>query len=41
MLFSPVRVGALQLAQRTWVPAMVPRRATDDGHVVGERPRLV
>ena len=33
MLFSPVRVGALQLAQRTWVPAMVPWRATDDGHV--------
>jgi 2,4-dienoyl-CoA reductase-like NADH-dependent reductase (Old Yellow Enzyme family) len=32
-LFSPVRVGALELAQRTWVPAMVPWRATDDGHV--------
>ncbi len=32
-LFSPVRVGALELAQRTWVPAMVPWRATDDGFV--------
>ena len=32
-LFSPVRVGALELAQRTWVPAMVPWRATEDGHV--------
>jgi 2,4-dienoyl-CoA reductase-like NADH-dependent reductase (Old Yellow Enzyme family) len=32
-LFSPVRVGPLQLRQRTWVPAMVPWRATDDGHV--------
>jgi 2,4-dienoyl-CoA reductase-like NADH-dependent reductase (Old Yellow Enzyme family) len=31
-LFSPVRLGALELAQRTWVPAMVPWRATDDGH---------
>jgi 2,4-dienoyl-CoA reductase-like NADH-dependent reductase (Old Yellow Enzyme family) len=32
-LFSPVRVGAVELAQRTWVPAMVPWRATDDGYV--------
>jgi len=32
-LFSPVRVGTLELAQRTWVPAMVPWRATDDGFV--------
>jgi 2,4-dienoyl-CoA reductase-like NADH-dependent reductase (Old Yellow Enzyme family) len=30
-LFSPVEVGAVTLAQRTWVPAMVPWRATDDG----------
>ena len=32
-LFSPLKVGALDLAQRTWVPAMVPWRATDDGYV--------
>src|SRR4051812_37670817 len=32
-LFSPVRVGAVELAQRSWVPAMVPWRATDDGFV--------
>ncbi|MCB9752567.1 MAG: NADH:flavin oxidoreductase [Myxococcales bacterium] len=31
--FSPLRVGAMQLAQRTWVPAMVPWRATEDGLV--------
>ncbi|HXT09225.1 MAG TPA: hypothetical protein VN715_20095 [Roseiarcus sp.] len=32
-LFSPLQVGAVTLAQRTWVPAMVPWRATDDGFV--------
>jgi 2,4-dienoyl-CoA reductase-like NADH-dependent reductase (Old Yellow Enzyme family) len=31
--FSPVRVGPLTLEQRTWVPAMVPWRATEDGFV--------
>ena len=30
-LFSPVRVGSLTLAQRSWVPAMVPWRAQEDG----------
>jgi len=30
-LFSPVQVGPLTLATRTWVPAMVPWRATPDG----------
>ena len=30
-LFSPLEEGRLTLAQRTWVPAMVPWRATDDG----------
>jgi 2,4-dienoyl-CoA reductase-like NADH-dependent reductase (Old Yellow Enzyme family) len=30
-LFSPVRVGALTLEQRSWVPAMVPWRAQEDG----------
>lgn len=33
VLFSPLRVGRLSLAQRTWLPAMVPWRASDDGFV--------
>lgn len=32
-LFSPVDVGPVTLASRTWVPAMVPWRATGDGFV--------
>jgi len=32
-LFSSLRAGPLALATRTWVPAMVPWRATDDGFV--------
>lgn len=32
-LFSPIRVGSSDLEQRTWVPAMVPWRATNDGFV--------
>ncbi len=32
-LFSPVRIGGLTLESRTWVPAMVPWRATEDGFV--------
>ena len=32
-LFSPLRAGRLELADRTWVPAMVPWRATEDGFV--------
>jgi 2,4-dienoyl-CoA reductase-like NADH-dependent reductase (Old Yellow Enzyme family) len=35
-LFSKVTVGPLTLAQRTWVPAMVPWRASDDGLVTPE-----
>jgi dimethylglycine catabolism A len=34
--FSPLRLGRLDLAERTWVPAMVPWRATDDGLVTPE-----
>ena len=34
--FSPIRSGRLELAERTWVPAMVPWRATDDGLVTPE-----
>jgi 2,4-dienoyl-CoA reductase-like NADH-dependent reductase (Old Yellow Enzyme family) len=33
LLFQPIRVGALGLESRTWVPAMVPWRATEDGFV--------
>jgi 2,4-dienoyl-CoA reductase-like NADH-dependent reductase (Old Yellow Enzyme family) len=32
-LFSPVEIGPLTVRQRTWVPAMVPWRATEDGFV--------
>ncbi len=32
-LFSPIKVGPIQLEQRTWVPAMVPWRATEEGFV--------
>jgi 2,4-dienoyl-CoA reductase-like NADH-dependent reductase (Old Yellow Enzyme family) len=36
LLFRPVRVGAVELESRTWVPAMVPWRATEDGLVTRE-----
>ena len=36
LLFRPVRVGALTLESRAWVPAMVPWRATADGFVTRE-----
>jgi len=36
LLFRPVRVGALTLESRTWIPAMVPWRATADGFVTRE-----
>ncbi|MEE4155246.1 MAG: hypothetical protein V2I27_13900 [Erythrobacter sp.] len=32
-LFTPLAHGRLALDQRTWIPAMVPWRATEDGHV--------
>ncbi|MBK9388075.1 MAG: NADH:flavin oxidoreductase [Planctomycetes bacterium] len=32
-LFAPLRLGALELRTRTWIPAMVPWRATEDGFV--------
>jgi dimethylglycine catabolism A len=35
-LFSAVNIGPVSLAQRTWVPAMVPWRATDEGFVTDE-----
>lgn len=36
LLFQPVRVGPVMLESRTWVPAMVPWRATEDGFVTRE-----
>ena len=33
LLFSPIDVGKVSLESRTWVPAMVPWRATEDGFV--------
>jgi dimethylglycine catabolism A len=32
-LFQPIMVGSVRLASRTWVPAMVPWRATEEGDV--------
>ncbi len=32
-LFQPIQIGSLTLESRTWVPAMVPWRATEDGFV--------
>jgi dimethylglycine catabolism A len=34
--FAPARLGPLTVAERTWVPAMVPWRATEDGLVTPE-----
>jgi 2,4-dienoyl-CoA reductase-like NADH-dependent reductase (Old Yellow Enzyme family) len=33
LLFQPIQIGPLTLESRTWVPAMVPWRATEDGFV--------
>ncbi|TDJ77570.1 MAG: NADH:flavin oxidoreductase [Planctomycetota bacterium] len=32
-LYSPIRIGPIEARTRTWVPAMVPWRSTEDGHV--------
>jgi len=32
-LFQPLKIGSLKVENRTWVPAMVPWRATEDGFV--------
>ena len=34
--FTPLTVGRVRLEERTWVPAMVPWRATEDGFVTPE-----
>jgi 2,4-dienoyl-CoA reductase-like NADH-dependent reductase (Old Yellow Enzyme family) len=36
LLFSPIRVGSFEARTRTWVPAMVPWRASEDGSVTPE-----
>ena len=36
ILFSPIRIGSTTLQQRTWVPAMVPWRATEDGNITDD-----
>ena len=36
VLFSSIRVGPIELRHRTWVPAMVPWRATEEGFVTRE-----
>src|SRR5437763_5203279 len=33
LLFQPIKIGSIELESRTWVPAMVPWRATEDGLV--------
>lgn len=33
LLYQPIDIGSITLANRTWVPAMVPWRATEDGFV--------
>lgn len=33
LLYSPIKIGRLEARSRTWVPAMVPWRATEDGFV--------
>lgn len=35
-LFTPGRIGPWEAAERTWVPAMVPWRATEDGLVTAD-----
>jgi 2,4-dienoyl-CoA reductase-like NADH-dependent reductase (Old Yellow Enzyme family) len=35
-LFQPIQLGPIELRQRTWVPAMVPWRATEEGFVTPE-----
>ena len=35
-MYQPIKVGPIELEQRTWVPAMVPWRATDEGFVTAD-----
>src|SRR5688500_19560783 len=36
LLFQPITIGSTHAENRTWVPAMVPWRATNDGFVTQE-----
>ena len=36
LLYQAISIGSLQASSRTWVPAMVPWRATEDGFVTQE-----
>ena len=36
LLFQPIKIGPIQAKSRTWVPAMVPWRATGEGFVTQE-----
>ncbi len=36
LLYQPIRIGPTAAGNRTWVPAMVPWRATEDGFVTPE-----
>ncbi|MDQ2938090.1 MAG: NADH:flavin oxidoreductase, partial [Acidobacteriota bacterium] len=36
LLFQPIKIGSMESNSRTWVPAMVPWRATEDGFVTQE-----
>jgi len=36
LLYQPIRIGSVEATSRTWVPAMVPWRATGDGFVTQE-----
>jgi 2,4-dienoyl-CoA reductase-like NADH-dependent reductase (Old Yellow Enzyme family) len=36
LLFSPIRIGPIEARERTWVPAMVPWRASEEGFVTPE-----
>ena len=36
LLYQPIKIGPIEAASRTWVPAMVPWRATEDGLVTQE-----
>lgn len=36
LLYQPIRIGRLEASSRTWVPAMVPWRASGDGLVTPE-----
>jgi 2,4-dienoyl-CoA reductase-like NADH-dependent reductase (Old Yellow Enzyme family) len=36
LLYQPIKIGPIEAKSRTWVPAMVPWRATEDGFVTQE-----